>query len=215
MKKRFSALLLSSLLMAFSFVQMAYAQENTIEKVIVDPSEIQQIAENENLEIPEGYHIEEIKYINAYSPTIDDKIEQKIEDDAQPQPAWFDSWEVKNVKKEDGDYYFPKSPLVSDWVYGPADYNQTYSQSGSASFSCNVGVKAEVVEAGVGFDVTASEEFSREYQISVSKNQKVNIKVYGMYSKYTLSVYKNGKYQGSGAAYKPIGLKFEQIAYRR
>ena len=70
--------------MAFSFVQRAYAQENTIEKVIVDPSEIQQIAENENLEIPEGYHIEEIKYINAYSPTIDDKIEQKIEDDAQP-----------------------------------------------------------------------------------------------------------------------------------
>lgn len=48
MKNKISALLLS-LLMAFSFVQMAYAQENTIEKAIVDPSEIQQIAENDKI----------------------------------------------------------------------------------------------------------------------------------------------------------------------
>lgn len=43
--------------------------------------------------------------------------------------------------------------------------------------------------------------------------KKVNIKVYGVYERHTFDVYKNGKYEGNGKVFKPIGLKFEQIIY--
>ena len=178
----------------------------------MDPIEIEKIVEDHNLEIPKGYHIEKIKYTNFYFLEYNNT---RCKNEENIQPYLFDSWKIKNVKKQDGDYYFPDSPLVSDWAYGPSEFKQIYKESVSASFSSSVGVKASVVEAAVGFDVSGSKEFSREYNVKVPSGKKVNIKVYGMYEKYTFDVYKNDKYDGNGKAFKPIGLKFEQIVYSK
>lgn len=193
-------------------IQIVFAKEVSNERVIVDPIEIEKIAENHNLEIPEGYHIEEIKYTDVYFPDYNNIL---YNNDENIQPYWFDSWKIKNVKKQSGDYYFPDSPLLSDWAYGPSIFKQIYKESVSASFSSSVGVSASVVQAAVGFDVSESKEFSREYTVDVPSGKKVNIKVYGMYEKHTFDVYKNGKYEGNGKAFKPIGLKFEQIIYSK
>lgn len=205
-------LLLSLVVLLIMPIQTIFAKEKTSERVIVDPIEIKKIAEDHNLEIPEGYHIEEIKYTDVYFP---DHNYTRYKNDENIQPYWFDSWTLKNVKKQSGDYYFPDSPLVSDWAYGPSNFKHIYKESVTASFSSSVGVKASVVEATVGFEVSGSKEFSREYSVEVPRGKKVNIKVYGMYEKYTFDVYKNDKYEGKGKAFKPIGLKFEQIIYSK
>ena len=206
------SLLLSLVIFFIVSYQTLFAKEDANETVVVDPIEINKIVEDHNLEIPKGYHIEKIKYTNFYFLEYNNT---RYKNEENIQPYLFDSWDIKNVKKQDGDYYFPDSPLVSDWAYGPAEFNQVYRESVSASFSSSVGVKASVVEAAVGFDVSGSKEFSREYTVKVPSGKKVNIKVYGIYEKYTFDVYKNDKYNGNGKAFKPIGLKFEQIVYSK
>lgn len=205
-------LLLSLVVLLIMPIQTIFAKEKTNERVITDPIEIKKIAEDRNLEIPEGYHIEEIKYTDVYFP---DYNYTRYKNEENIQPYWFDSWKLKNVKKQSGDVYFPDSPLVSDWAYGPANFKHVYEESVTASFSSSTGVKASVVEAAVGFEVSGSKEFSREYTVEIPRGKKVNIKVYGMYEKYTFDVYKNDKYEGNGKAFKPIGLKFEQFIYSK
>lgn len=183
------------------------------EQVITDQDELQRIQAEDPEYIPEGYHIDEIRYITFVLDDLGDKDNVDFSDEIQLQ--LFDTWTVKNVIKASSEYYFPDSPISSDWVDGPSSYTHTYKEKVSAKYSTNVSVKADIVTAGVGFDVTKESEFEKSYQASVPSGKKMNLKVYGNYEKYTFNIYKNGNRQGAGTAYKPIGLTFKQTLYSK
>lgn len=211
MKKLFCFAL--SLILVIPMSLSAFATEFDGDKVIsdcvvTDSDEIQRIQLDDPVEIPEGYHIEEIRYVtvafdSAEAATLPPYL----------QPQLFDKWEVKNVSKDSNEYYFPNNPLTSDWIDGPSSYTETFKYTVTGTYTSDVSVKAEVVEAGVGFSVSEGTEFEKSYNISVPQGKKMNLKVYGNYFRYSFDVYKNNEYQGSGKAYKPIGLTFKQVLY--
>lgn len=187
-------------------------------EVITDKDRIQEISIQDKIETPKGYRIESI-VIDSYrflDKDCDLSMQQKIAIEKPcPERSFFNGLKIMNINKSSLDYYFPKSPLSSDWIDGPSKFTQSFEESVTASFNSDVSVSASVVEAGLGFSVTKSTKYTKSYQVSVPKGKKMNLKVFGNYERYTFDVYKKNEKIGSGKAYKPIGLTFKQYIYTK
>ena len=123
---------------------------------------------------------------------------------------------VDGVTKTASNIYFPDTPITCDWYDGALTMlSLTFSETVSAKYSCSASVSADVISAGVAFDVTESVTKSTTWERpAVSSTQKINIKVYGVYDKYTFTA-RNiwGNVKGQGTAYKPMGLYVAQTTY--
>ncbi len=125
---------------------------------------------------------------------------------------------IGNVKKASSDIYFPNNPIASNWYDGPlSKVTKTYSRTVSAVYSCTASVSADVLNAGLSFSVTASTTESTSLERpAVSSTQRINIKEFGVYDKYTFTLYNLlGKEKGTGSAYKPMGLYVAQAVYSK
>lgn len=125
---------------------------------------------------------------------------------------------VSNVSKVSSDVYFPNDPLASNWFDGPlSSITKTYEQEVTGTYNCTASVSADVVEAGVDFSVTESVTKTTEIvRPAVLSTQRLNIKEYGVYDKYSFtlySIFSNEK--GTGYAYKPMGLYIAQALYKK
>ncbi|WDV47524.1 hypothetical protein PV797_07535 [Clostridiaceae bacterium M8S5] len=216
MKKLLIVLLLTSLLLTLSTTTLAQntdfnPNEINTHSVITNPAELKKIVVNEDLDVPEGYKLVKVTTYST-SQSTPSFIENK--NISSVKFFWGTNWSIRN-KQCLGDYYFPNNELQSDWFDGPCDIEETYSESVSATFSTNAGISASSISAGIGFSVTDSTTKQKTFRTSVSAGKKLNVKVYGNYKKYTFDVYKNDKKDGTGTAYKPIGLYFRQFTYSR
>lgn len=209
-EKMFSLIL--AIVLIFGCSTSVYAAEGdcnakiVTERVITDTDEIQRIQRMESVEVPDGYYIEEIKYTTV---VLDGAMMDA------PQPQLFDTWTVGNVTTKGYEYYFPDSPLSSDWIDGAASYTESFTFTVTGQRNANAKVKDSTIEAAVGFSLTTGVEYTKSYQIDVPAGKKMNLKVYGNYIGYDFDIYKNGEYQGAGKAYKPIGLTFKQVLYAK
>ena len=125
---------------------------------------------------------------------------------------------IGNVKKAKPDVYFSNSPIASNWYDGPlSKVTKTYSRTVSAVYSCTASVSADVLNAGLSFSVTDSTTESTSLERpAVSSTKRLNIKEYGVYDKYTFTLYSIlGKEKGTGSAYKPMGLYVAQAIYSK
>lgn len=133
----------------------------------------------------------------------------------QPIPMAIGDY-VDGVTKVGSNIYFPDAPITSDWYDGPlTKLTLTFSETVSAKYSCSASVSADVISAGVAFDVTESVTKSTTWERpAVSSTQRINIKVYGIYDKYAFTA-RNiwGNVKGDGVAYKPMGLYVAQTTY--
>lgn len=125
---------------------------------------------------------------------------------------------IGNVKKAKSDIYFSNSPIASNWYDGPlSKVSKTYSRTVSAVYSCTASVSADVLNAGLSFSVTDSTTESTTLERpAVSSTQRINIKEFGVYDKYTFTLYNIfGTEKGTGSAYKPMGLYVAQAIYSK
>ncbi|MBT9260377.1 MAG: hypothetical protein KM310_11620 [Clostridiales bacterium] len=98
---------------------------------------------------------------------------------------------------------------------GPADVNITVSETMKASWSATVGISADIVSAGVGFDVEGYYTVTESYSTHVPSGYIVTITVYPKYHRVFFDVwYKpviGDAYKvGSGSAKKLSGYHFSR-----
>lgn len=128
---------------------------------------------------------------------------------------FWNSWEIRNLSEDNYDIYYPDDPVISDYFDGPADFEQDFSATGSATFNFSTGIDLDVVEAKLGFSSSYSETFTRKYRVQASDDEMVNIKVFINYKQWRFDAYYDGEYKGTEFVHKPIGLKFMQYKYRK
>ena len=218
--------LLLSICLLFGGSLSAYASESqnnnsttsntewTYVSTITDPSDLQQIAEAENLNIPEGYHLESVKtFIYTDNDSLTDSFTSQNTNEIISTRGII--YNIKNVKdKGDGFYY--SSEYDSDWFYGPATVSEEYSRTDSVKMSVNVNVTNSVITGAVGYDVTKTFTNKKTFSTTVASGKKVNVKIHTNYKKTTFDIYNKvtGNCVQSGAyTMKPVGLIFKQYTY--
>lgn len=125
---------------------------------------------------------------------------------------------IGNVQKVLSDVYFPDKPIASNWYDGPlAKLTKTYTRTVSATYNCSVDIKVEVIDAGLSFSVTDSTTESTTWERpAITSSQRINVKEFGVYDKYSFIVYNIwGTQKGTGNAYKPMGLYVAQATYSK
>lgn len=178
---------------------------------VYEGEELEAIAETLGCDMvtEDGYVLQSISVLLV----VDDSETEAVAD--QPTPMALGDY-VDGVTKAGSNIYFPDLPITSDWYDGPlTKLSLTFSETVSAKYSCSASVSADVISAGVAFDVTESVTKSTTWERpAVSSTQKINIRVYGIYDKYTFTA-KNiwGDVKGTGIAYKPMGLYVAQTTY--
>lgn len=83
--------------------------------------------------------------------------------------------------------------------------------------TCSASVSASTVDAGLSFSVTDSvTESTTLERPAISSSQKLNVKEFGVYDKYSFTLYGLlGNKKGTGYAYKPMGLYVTQAIYSK
>ncbi|PLR78039.1 hypothetical protein CU633_07205 [Bacillus sp. V3-13] len=103
--------------------------------------------------------------------------------------------------------------IRSSYYTGPSTPTMTVTETVSASFNANVGVSAQVVSAGVGFNVTSTYTVSDSYSVKVPAGKTYNIRANPIFLIKNYEVWNDpwigfDKKVGSGSAQKPIGVCF-------
>lgn len=221
MKKKIMSVFLVGLIMSVSIE--AYAAEPEMNEAdwtyvssVTDEDELEKIIEKENIEVPEGYHLESVDtyiYNNASEDLIqEDWISQQV--DAQYSPRGI-VYNIKNVKNKGDGFYF-SSEYDSDWFYGPATVSEQYTRTNSVKMSVDAGVANSVISGAVGYSVTSTYSCTKTFTTTVASGKKVNVKIHTNYAKTTFDVYNKltGNCVQSGAyTMKPVGLIFKQYTY--
>lgn len=177
---------------------------------IYEGDALQSVAETLGYEMftEDGYALESISISLSISDTY-------IQEDTTSSLALGDY--VDTVAKWQSNIYFEDSPLTNDWYDGPLNkISQTFSVLVPASYNCS-DASAELISKGVGFDVEGSIlKSSTVERTAISSNQRLNIKVYGLYDRYTFLVYNIwGNAKGSGWADNSVGIYVMQAIYSK
>lgn len=96
---------------------------------------------------------------------------------------------------------------------GPGSLALGQTVTVSNSFSANVGITADKVTAGVGFNVVGTNQWACSYAAQIPAGQHATINAYPVYDCYSYDVWYNPKdgfaYKaGSGSAKKSVGIAF-------
>ncbi len=211
MKRKILALLTVTLLCLSSF-STVFASQELHDLELTTTSELQQYINQNNIVVPEGHTLKSVKL--DFIPNPEESFENANPYDSIDPKAIGDY--VKNVEKVKDDVYFPDDEISSDWYDGPLDSAEyTFKESVEAKLTSSLGCSISEISAEVGFEVTGSEEKSKTATIKgVNENERLNVKVYGVYDKYSFDVYSIfDNHQGTAYAYKPIGLYIAQETY--
>ena len=103
---------------------------------------------------------------------------------------------------------------------GPISGTYKYSRTDTSTYNSTVSLNAEIVSAGIGFTIGKSYTKSDSVTINVPAGKRTILKIWTNYQKKTFTVYNEfsssvGLWypQGTGSAYKPVGLIFTQAEY--
>lgn len=220
MKKLVSALLM--LVFAFSLSVCAFAanassddsEQYILSTGIYEGEALEACAEMLGYEMvtDDGYSLQSISV--SYEENNDQSVVTE-EPSAAPN-ALGDH--IGDVKKVASDRYFPDNPIASNWYDGPlTKLTKTYSRSVAGTYTCSASVSASTVNAGLSFSVTDSvSESTTLERPAISSSQKLNVKEFGVYDKYSFTLYGLlGDQKGTGYAYKPMGLYVTQAIYSK
>lgn len=166
-------------------------------------------ADDKGYQIPNGYRLVEVveQDYNVVNP--------EINIDGKGYVAYSSGWEIRNFRVDSYQIYYPEDPVVSDYFDDPANFIETYSATGTATFNFSSGIDVSIAEAKVGFTSSYSETFKKEYQVKADENEIVNVSVFINYKQWRFDAYYNNEFKGTEFIHKPIGLKFVQKRYRK
>ena len=187
-------------------------EANCISEGVYEGDDLQSIASvlGYDLTTPDGYTLDRINVV------LEKEDETDFEDDHPTARAIGDY--ISNVRKAASDVYFPSSPIASNWYDGPlSQLSKTYTRNVSATYNCTTSISTSTIDAGLSFSVTDSVSESTTWvRPAITSKQKINIKEFGVYDKYSFTVYSIlGNEKGTGNAYKPMGLYITQATYSK
>lgn len=135
-------------------------------------------------------------------------------------PRFFSSYKLKNISdKGDGWYNSNSDQLYEFYVDGPDTFVIDETQSYSSSTSCSVSAAAEVIEAGIGFEIGEIHELHIQSNTPVSAGKRLHVEIFKTHHKVAFDLYEkplNGDWSkyGSYYAYKPNGVFIKKEFWR-
>lgn len=181
--------------------------------IITDTVTLNQIIEDENLEVPEGYELTEVEVLK-YSSTDDLNLVTESEDLISTF-GWLHSYYIGYVSSY-GDGYYDSYDYDADWFDGPCSVNETYSRSDKAEITSSVSLSSSALSAGLGYNKSTTFTKSKSFSTTVSEGKKLQVKIWTNLGKYYFKIYDaldDDSYAGYGYSYKPVGLLFKQYTY--
>lgn len=188
---------------------------------ITDKVQIEEIAKKQNLTDPES--ITKITYEYYEYPDIKEDPLQKISintnssnkiDTSINTASTYGYHMVYNVKDLGTGFSYWDS-YDSSIYGGPATVTKTYTRISSSTYTADVKVDYELIEAAVGFKFELNKKVQESYTFSVASGKQIELRVFTNYQKKSYDIgYNNGGLlykTGSGTAQKPVGLIFQQI----
>lgn len=197
--------------MVLSMSVGSYASTDSKTTVLTDEKGIEDYIEENDIKVPEGYTLEKV-ILEPYAVEAENTNLFKTES-ANPKAVGD---YAKNSKLVKSDIYFSDSPISSDWYDGPTESQEyTFEEKVEAKVKSTFGCSVDAIEAAVDFELTGSVSKSKKVTLKgVEANKKLNVKIFGVYDKYSFDVYSIfNNYQGTGYAYKPMGLYIAQEIY--
>lgn len=174
---------------------------------VTNPEELEKIIEQDNIQVPEGYHLEKVETF-VYDG-VEPQMEQPI---IEPRAILY---EIRNVRHSPNQFIYTNE-YESDWFYGPCTATETYSQTQEARVDIDTSIGDSTVEAAIGFSISQSYTHTRNYTVTVPAGKAVNVRIHMNYTSTMFDIYNkwtgNLKEKDAWAA-KPIGLVFKQYTY--
>lgn len=174
---------------------------------ITDRKQIEKIAKQQNLNDPDS--ITKITYDFRDSSKIQENQLTNV------YPNMITSTTVVYNVKNLGTGFSYWDNYDSSIYDGPANVTKTYSRTNSISYTCNVNVNADIVAAAVGFSIGKNQTVTESYSFTVPTNHQIELRVFTNYQEKSFDVGDDLGgllyYSGSGLAFKPVGLIFQQI----
>lgn len=188
-----------------------YANRRPNEIVITDPVAIQKLAKEQGFP-----NVEEIKKLTY---TVG-KVEQgSLADEIPQQRAGTYRTFISNVVDQ-GTGYKLADHFDENRYQGPISGTYTYTREDVSSYNATVSLSADIVSAGVGFTIGSNYSKSDSVTLNVPAGKRIILKIWTNYQKKSFTVYNEfssspGLWypQGTGNAYKPVGLIFTQAEY--
>lgn len=181
------------------------------EIVITDPMAIKKLATEQGF--PDVEDIKKLTY------TIGEVDQNELQDEMiSPLSGVF--WtHIGNVENK-GTGYKLVDHFDENRYQGPISGTYTYTRTDRSAYNATVSVDADIVSAGVGFTIGEEHTKSDSVTINVPAGKRIILKVWTNYQKKTFTVYREystsvGLWypEGTGSAYKPVGLIFTQAEY--
>lgn len=188
-----------------------YADSAPNEIVITDPVAIQKLATEQGF--PDVEDIKKLTY------TIG-KVEQSALDDEIPQQRAGTYRTFISDVVDQGTGYKLVDHFDENRYQGPIQGTYTYSRTDTSTYNATVSLTADIVSAGVGFTIGKSYTKTDSVTLNVPSGKRIILKIWTNYQKKSFTVYNEysssvGLWypQGTGNAYKPVGLIFTQAEY--
>ena len=188
--KRIISLVLS-MIICFSLVQFSYASddENVVLKeqyhtIVTNKNELEQIIEDEDIQVPDGYTLEKVEYFAYINEEISDDS-SNINIEQEPRAGLI--YEIRNVRKVN-DFYFVDD-YDHDIYEGPASISTTYSYTRDVRKSIGVTIGNSTVEAAVGYDITDKYTKSKTFSTTVASGKTLHVYTYPVYRRTAFDIY--------------------------
>ncbi len=188
---------------------------------ITDKVQIKEIAKKQNLTDTES--ITKITYeFYEYSDIKEEQLQKNREntnsstkiDTSVNTASSYGYHMVYNVKDLGTGFSYWDS-YDSSIYDGPATVTKTYTRTSSSTYTTDVKVGYELIEAAVGFKFESNRIVKKFCTFSVPSGKKFEVRAFTNYQKKSYDIgYNNGGLlykTGSGTAQRPVGLIFQQI----
>ncbi|MCI1981667.1 MAG: hypothetical protein LKJ45_00715 [Oscillospiraceae bacterium] len=179
--------------------------------VITDKKQIAEIAKQQNLNDPKS--ITKITYDFRSSGNIQEGQQKRNKAAANAHYKTV----AYNVKDLDTGYSY-WDDYDSSIYDGPASISETCKRTSDCPYTASIDVDSRIVEAAVGFTFAAGLkglDVKDKYSFTVPANSQIELRVFTNYDKKSFDIgHDHGGLlypRGSGEAFKPVGLIFQQI----
>lgn len=189
---------------ATSINEEGISEDSCSIELIETPEALERIVIEDNLTIPDGYALKQVKTI-TYNLNSCSGNYVSTDNIVAPQGIIY---ELRNVRKNTMEFYYVNE-YMSDYYDGPANISQKYTMSSEVKRSFDLSIGKSTLTTGVGYDVSLTYTVSKNVEASISKDEILNVRTYINYSRTDFDIYNKWNdsiVEKDAWTAKPIGI---------
>lgn len=190
----------------------SFKNKNSNEIIITDPTVIHKYASSQGFP-----NVENITMLKIKVGVTDNRLSDTVT--LPPQKKATYRTFISDIV-DCGNGYTLSGHYNENRYEGPISGTYSHSRTDSCEFTATASVSSQIVSAGVGFTIGNSITSTDSVTINVPSGKRVILKISTNYNKKSFTIYREysdstGLWyrQGTGDAYKPVGLIFTQAYY--